>query len=456
MDMTITELDCARELDARDPLRAFRDRFVIADPELVYLDGNSLGRLPRTAVERANECVGREWGERLIGSWNDRWFHLPEQVGGKIARLIGARPDEVIVADSTSVNLFKLAVAALRNRPNCTHIVTDDLNFPSDLYVLQAALDQVNGAANSSETGRHARSRVSDIRPEPALLGRGTARTGDCALRVLRSGDGWAVPRDEIAAAIDSQTALLALSHTSFKSASVYDMAAVTELAHARGALVLWDLSHSVGAMPIALNEAEVDLAVGCTYKFLNGGPGAPAFLYVRRELQDELMNPIAGWFGQAEPFRFELDYRPSPGIRRFLTGTPPVLSLALIEPGVDLVIEAGIDRIRAKSLGQTEYLVQRYDAWLAELGYTLNSPRDGRSRGSHVALGHPEGLRISRALKQFMNVVPDFRRPDHIRLGVSPLVTTYEELHRAAQALRLVVRDRWYDRISSSEAEVT
>ena len=270
----------ARELDAADPLAPMRERFVIDDPELIYLDGNSLGRLPRASAALAEQVVREQWGGRLIRGWNEGWFDAPERVGAKIARLVGAEPDELIVADSTSVNLFKLVVAALRARPGRTQIITDDLNFPSDIYILQGLVE---------------------------LLG------GQHALEIARSPDAIHGPAEQIMAQLGEQTALLTLSHTVFKSGYVYNMAALNAAAHAAGALTLWDLSHSVGAVPVELRASGADLAIGCCYKYLNGGPGAPAFLYVRRELQEQLRNPIAGWMGQRGLFDFTLDYQPAP-----------------------------------------------------------------------------------------------------------------------------------------------
>jgi kynureninase len=418
-----TDPEYAHELDARDELRAFRDRFVVDDPGLLYLDGNSLGRLPRASAERVRAAVEAEWGRRLIRGWGDRWYSSPQRLGAKVARLLGAEADEVIVTDSTSVNLFKLVVAALQARPDRATVVSDDLNFPSDLYVVQGALALAGG--------RH-------------------------RLALAHSADGLTVSRAALARLIDTRTALVTLSHTAFKSSFVHDMAAVTALAHDAGALVLWDVSHSVGAMPLALGAAGADLAVGCTYKYLNGGPGAPAFLYVRRELQAALRSPIWGWFGQERPFDFGLDYRPAPGIARFLAGTPPILSLAALEPAVDLLLEAGLDRIRAKSVAQTEYLIALWDAWLRPLGFTLNSPREAARRGSHVSLGHPDGLRIDRALIEEMQVLPDFRYPDNIRLGVAPLYTSFSDLHEAMRRLRVVVTDRLYEKYPAEPPEVT
>jgi kynureninase len=418
-----TDLAYARELDARDDLRHFRERFVFDDPNLIYVDGNSLGRLPEASRTLAEVVIGRQWGGRLIRGWNESWMHLTTRIGAKISRLIGAEPDEVIVADSTSVNLFKLVVAALQARPDRVKLVTDDLNFPSDVYVFESALKLVSRATR---------------------------------LRIVHSPDEIKVPIQLLEEAVDSETALVALSHTAFKSGHVHDMAAITDLAHAKGALMLWDLSHSVGAMPIALNQAGVDLAVGCTYKYLNGGPGAPAFLYIRRDLIERLTNPISGWFGDENQFGFDLQYRPATGLRRFLTGTPPIASLALVEPGVDLVLEAGLDRIRSKSVAQTEYLIGLWESMLAPLRFTLNSPREARTRGSHVSFGHEEGWRIDRALIDRMGVIPDFRYPDNIRIGVCPLYTKFEELHAVVTAMRRVVVERLYQEYPKEAVGVT
>jgi kynureninase len=412
----------AAELDAADPLAACRDRFVITDPDLIYLDGNSLGRLPKASAALAAEVVDRQWGDRLIRSWGEGWLEAPTRIGAKIAGLVGAQPDEVVVADSTTVNLFKLIVAALRHQRGRRRIVTDDMNFPSDLYALRSAAELV----------------------------------GDRDLTVVPSRDGVEGPVEGLVEAIDGDTALLTLSHAAFKSGYLYDMAALTGAAHERGALVLWDLSHSAGAVPVDLGAARADLAVGCTYKYLNGGPGSPAFLYVRRDLQDALANPIAGWMGRADMFGFALDYRPDPGIRHLLTGSPPTVSTALIEPGVDLLLEAGMDRVREKSRRQTAFLIDAWSSELEPLGYRLNTPRDPDRRGSHVSLGHDHGLRIDLALINEMKVIPDFRAPDNIRLGVSPLYTSFGELATASERLARAVTERVYERYADTPPTVT
>lgn len=418
----ITDLATAEQLDAQDPLAHFRDHFVIDDPDLIYLDGNSLGRLLKRGPQLAQDLVERQWGQRLIRGWNEGWIDLQAQIGGKIGQLIGTEADEVIVADSTSINLFKLALAAVQFNNGRSKIITDDLNFPSDLYILQ-------GVARLAE------------RP--------------LQLQIIPS-DGIHGPIEALAQAIDHDTALVALSHTTFKSSYTYDMTAVSQLAHNAGALMLWDMSHSVGSVPADLHAANAPLAVGCTYKYLNGGPGSPAFLYVQRPWQTRLGNPITGWMGHAEMFAFDLAYQRDAGLRHFLSGTPPILSTALIEPGVDLLLAAGMDQLRAKSLRQSSYLLDLWRAWLAPLGFRLNSPADAALRGSHVSLGHDDGWRISQALINEMRVIPDFRQPDNIRLGIAPIYTRYRDIYEGMRRLRRVVTDRLYEHYPAEPKTVT
>jgi kynureninase len=418
-----TSADYAAALDAADELAPFRAQFVNNEPDLIYLDGNSLGRLPQATTELAETLIHQQWGTRLIRGWNEGWFDVPERVGAKIAQLIGAHPDEVILADSTSVNLFKLAVAALRQQTGRTQILSDSLNFPSDYYVLQGVID---------------------------LLG------NQHRLEIVSSTDGIHGPVDALLSQIGPDTALLTLSHTVFKSGYLYDMAAVNAAAHAAGALVLWDLSHAVGSVPVELAASNADLAIGCCYKYLNGGPGAPAFLYVRRDLQAVLRNPISGWMGQKDLFNFDFAYQPAAGLRHFLTGTPTVFSLALIEPGVDGLLAAGMERLRAKSVAQSEYLIALWEAELAPLGFRLNSPRDAARRGSHVSLGHPEGLGIDLALIHDRRVLPDFRPPDNIRIGIAPLYNSFSELYVAVQAMKEIVQTEQHLKYAANRPVVT
>jgi len=314
-------------------------------------------------------------------------------------------------------------MAALAARPGRHTVVTEAFNFPTDLYTLQGAL-KLAGA--------------------------------DYRLQRLRAADGLTVPTAEVLAALNSDTALVTLTHTAFKSGFVYDMATITAAAHRAGAWTLWDLCHSAGAVPVDLAACKVDLAVGCTYKYLNGGPGAPAFIYVRRDLQEQLLSPIWGWFGQKGQFDMKPDYEPGPGLQRFLAGTPTLLSLAAVEPGVELLLEAGMGRLREKSVAQTEYLIALWEAWLQPLGVSLNSPRDSKSRGSHVSLGHREALRIDRALIEEMNVIPDFRYPDNIRLGIAPIYTSFADIHEAMSRLRRVIEERLYEKYPVERPEVT
>lgn len=418
-----TDMALALELDRQDDLAHFRQRFAIHEPNLIYLDGNSLGRLPHSTATLLQEVSAEQWGVRLIRGWNEGWLGLQERIGAKIGQLLGAGADEIIIADSTSTNLFKLTLAALQWHSGRHKIVTDDLNFPSDLYILQ-------GVAR--------------------LAGR------PLQLQIIPSADGIHGPAEALAEAIDADTALVSLSHTVFKSAYTYDMTAITQLAHDAGALILWDLSHSAGSLPVNLQATGADLAVGCTYKYLNGGPGAPAFLYVRRDWQPKLENPITGWMGQRHMFDFKLEYERDPSLRHFLTGTPPILATAAIEPGVDLLLEAGMDNLRRKSMQQTAYLIYLWQEWLQPSGFRLNSPMAADWRGSHVSLGHDEGWRISQALINDMNVIPDFRRPDNIRLGVAPLYTTYHDIYEAMRRLHLVVARKIYEKYDVAVTAVT
>ncbi|RYG25174.1 aminotransferase class V-fold PLP-dependent enzyme [bacterium] len=394
-------------MDAQDPLASFRDRFVMDD--ILYLDGNSLGRLPKATVERMRQAVEAEWGGRLIRSWGEGWLELPRRVGAKIARLIGAESDEVVACDSTSVNFFKLAHAALANTDRRV-VVTNASNFPSDLYLLQ---------------GLGAEIRRIDSEDDDAIL-----------------------------AALDEDVALLTLSHIEFRSGLRHDLGRLNEAAHAVGARVLWDLSHSVGAVQIELGDA--DLAVGCAYKYLNGGPGAPAFLYVRRDLQTRLTSPIQGWFGQRRAFDFGLDYTPAEGIGRFLAGTPPILALAAVEPGVDLLLEAGMERIDAKAAAQTEFLIELADARLTPLGFEVATPREPERRGSHVGLRHREAWRITQALVAEKDVIPDFRTPDVLRLGIAPLYTRFVDLVEAVERIAAVVESGSFKKYAGEIVGVT
>ncbi|KWX04565.1 kynureninase [Carbonactinospora thermoautotrophica] len=417
----MTNRDHALALDEQDPLRELRDEFVIDSPDVIYLDGNSLGRLPQATRRRLDQVIGEEWGRDLITSW-ERWIDRPYQVGDLIAEhLLGARPGEVVVSDSTSVNLYKLASAALDARPGRRAIVTDDDNFPTDRYILQ-----------------------------------GIAAQRGLELRVLASDPIHGPSPADVAAVLDSDVALVCFSHVAYRSGALLDMAAITRLAHDAGALMLWDLCHSAGSVPVRLEACGVDLAVGCTYKYLNAGPGAPAFLYVRRELQDRLRSPIWGWFGQRDQFAMGLEYDPVPGVGRFQVGTPPILGVSAVEEGVRLLARAGIDQLRAKGVALTDYLIRLADAWLAPLGFEVATPRDPQRRGSHVSLAHPEAYRICRAWIERYRVIPDFRAPDRLRIGPAPIYTRFVEVYDALDRLRRLVENKEYAEYDATPARVT
>jgi kynureninase len=400
--MTDTTREAAEALDALDPLGGFRDRFVL-DEEVVYLDGNSLGRLPASTPGRLRHAVEEEWGRGLIRSWSG-WVTLSREVGDLIGtRVLAARPGEVVLSDSTTVNLYKLAVAALDARPGRRVLVTDDDNFPSDLYVFG-----------------------------------GLARQRDLELRIVPADPDEGLDLDALRRAVDSGVALVSLSHVAYGSGALADMEAVTRIAHDAGALVLWDLSHAAGSVPVPLTASGADLAVGCTYKYLGGGPGAPAFLYVREELQADLRQPIWGWFGQADQFALGPEYDPVPGIDRFCVGTPSVLGAYAVAEGAGIVAEAGIAPLRAKAVAMTSYLVDLADAVLAPLGFTVASPRDPARRGAHVSLRHSEAWQLCQALVA-SGVVPDFRTPDRLRIGPAPLYTRYADVWDGVERLRAI-----------------
>jgi len=410
----------AEDLDAADPLAGFRDRFVREDPSLIYLDGNSLGPLPHATRARIAEVVGQEWGAGLVRSWH-HWIELPGQVGDLLGEhLIGAAPGQVAVCDSTTVNLYKLACAALDARPGRSVVVTDDDNFPTDRYVLQ-----------------------------------GIAAQRGVELRMIGTDLDQGLAAGAVRAAVDERTALVSLSHVAYRSGALADMAAITAIAHQAGALALWDLCHSAGAVPVELDASGADLAVGCTYKYLNAGPGAPAFLYVRRELQQALRQPVWGWFGQRDQFDMGRAYQPAPGIGQFLTGTPQIIGTVAVQEGARLLAEAGIGRLRAKAVALTGYLIGLADAWLAPRGVTVASPRQAERRGAHVTLAHPEAWRISQALIR-EGVIGDYRTPDRLRLGPVPAYTRFTDVWDALDILRQIMIGQTYRNVPAARSVVT
>jgi kynureninase len=398
-------IERARELDAADELAPFRDRFVFTDPQLIYLNGNSLGALPKQTQARLHQVIDTEWGQDLARSW-DHWATLPQRAGEAVAAIIGAAPGQTVVTDNTTTNLYKLAIAALEARPGRHVIVTDDDNFPTDRYVLEGITNQ---------RGLEFRKVSTDFNEgvDPDLLRR----------------------------AVDDDTALVSLSQVAYRSGALADMRTITEVAHQSGALIMWDLCHSVGAVPIYLDDCDVDLAVGCTYKYLNAGPGAPAFLYVSARLRDVLRQPIWGWFSQRDQFAMGQEYRPAEGMAKFMTGTPNIAGVAAVEESANLLAEAGLDRIRAKSIKLTTYLEELADEWLAPLGCEQATPRDPERRGSHLSFVHPDAEWVVAELIK-ANIVTDFRTPGRFRFGMSPLTTRFTDAHNAAAATRdLLIR---------------
>ena len=402
--MDATSVERARALDAADPLAPYRERFVVPDPGLVYLDGASLGRPPLAAVEAVERIARHEWPGDLVRGW-DRWLDLPLRVGDRLATgVLGARDGEVAVIDSTPVNLYRLASAALDARPGRRAVALARSEFPTDRYVLE-----------------------------------GLAAARNLEIRWLGEDPVDGVRLDDVERVLDGELALLVLSHVNYRSAALADLPAITSRGRAAGAMVLWDLSHAGGAVPVGLEAGGADLAVGCTYKYLGGGPGAPGYLYVRRELQAQLRPPIQGWFAQADQFAMGPRFRGRAGIAGWLTGTPGIIGLAAAEAGIALTAEAGVTPIRTKGLALTEYAIELHDAWLAPLGCTVGSPRDGARRGAHVAIRHPDAERLTAELID-RGVIPDYRAPDSIRIGCSPLTTSFEDIWRGFDQLRTLL----------------
>ncbi len=385
------------DLDSADRLAAFRDRFVIDDDLVAYLDGNSLGRLPRATLERLTTFVRQEWGGRLIRGWAESWVELPVTVGDELGTaLLGAAPGQTVIADSTSVCIFKLLHAAAGVRPDRDEIVIDATNFPTDRYLVEAV-----------------------------------AAARDMTVRWLDPDLVENVTTDVLAGVLGDRTAVVLLSQVDYRSGTLLDLPGITEAVHAAGAVVIWDLCHSAGVVPIALDAAGVDFAVGCTYKYVNAGPGAPAYAYVAERHLAAAEQPIAGWWSAADLFAMSGTYEASPTIRRMLSGTPAVAGILAVQEGVRLIAEAGVDEIRTKSEALTAYAIELLD----EAGLEIVTPRDASLRGSHVTVRHPDARAVTARLVE-RGVVPDFREPDLIRLGLSPLTTSFAELAEATRIL--------------------
>ena len=401
--ITVTQQDFL-DLDKQDSLAHFRNEFELED-QLIYLNGNSLGVLPKAAKTRMAEVIEKEWGQGLIRSWNaHNWINLPQRIGAKLAGIIGAKDHEVIVADSTSVNLFKLAAAAVKLRPGRTKIITEPGNFPTDLYIL-------NGVKNF-------------INQEIEII---------------------TVPSSEVMQHIDEDTALVCLTHVHYKSGTMLNMKDITASAHQHGAIMMWDLSHSTGAVPLDLNDAKADLAVGCGYKYLNGGPGAPAFIYVAEKHLPALEQPLTGWFGHANAFAMSDDFEAASGIEKTLCGTTPVLGASALEVGVDIMAKVDPQQLRDKSLALSEYFIRLMEPLCENYGFELATPKEQAVRGSQVSYTHPEGYAIMQALIA-QNIIGDFRAPNILRFGFAPLYVRFIDLWNTVEALHTIMLNRSWD----------
>jgi kynureninase len=392
----------SQDLDANDPLAELRERFVGAETPLVYFDGNSLGRPLKATADRLRDFVTGPWGGRLIRSWDEGWFEQPVTLGDELGRVVvGAAPGQTFVGDSTTVLLYKLARAAVDAQPGRTELVLDRDNFPTDRYVME-----------------------------------GIAAERGLTLRWIDVDTTAGATPEQVREAVGERTALVVLSHVAYRSAQLSDAPEITRIAHDAGAMVLWDLCHSAGSIPVALDQWGADLAVGCTYKYLNGGPGSPAFGYVATRHQATLNPPIQGWMGHADPFLMGPGYRPAAGVRRFISGTPPILGMLAMQDMVELIGSVGMNAVRAKSVALTSYAVELADDLLAPLGVVLASPRDATQRGGHITLNHPRMAEVKAELWA-ADVIPDYRDPHGLRIGLSPLSTSFDEVRRGMEAVR-------------------
>jgi kynureninase len=424
--MAITDRQFALDLDASDPLAKYRDQFVITDPTMCYLDGNSLGRLPKQTIKVVNDFLVDEWGAKVVEGWND-WIDQAQVVGDLIGRAtLGAAAGQVLACDTTSVNFYQLVGAALAARPGRKTIIVDAANFPTDRYILQ-------GIAKS-----HGLKLITIDNESP-----GSAEHERITPEILEK-------------YLSDDVAFVTLEVIQYRSGARTDIKAITDLARRYGALTIWDASHAVGAIEMNFDANGVDLAVGCTYKYGNSGPGAPAWLYVAKRIQKELQTPIQGWFAQGKQFEMGATFEKCEDIRGFQIASPSLIGLKSIQSSFSMIEEAGIAAIAAKCATGTEMMIGLYDAWLAELGFTLNTSRNSQERGGHVSLVHPEAKRISVALRQFANVIPDYRVPDSIRLAIAPLPTSYVEVWDGFQRIRDLVSTRQFEKIKTDQSRVT
>ena len=424
--MKATDRQFALDLDARDPLARFRSQFVISDPNICYLDGNSLGRLPLSTIEAVSAFMKDEWGPEVVTGWG-HWVDEAQPTGDLIGRAtLGAAAGQVLACDTTSVNFYQLALAAIHARPGRKTIITDAANFPTDRYILdgiakQLGLNLVIIDNESADSAEHER-----ITPEI------------------------------LAPYLNEDVALVTLEVIQYRSGARNDIKSLTDLVRKHGALMLWDASHAVGAIEMDFDKNGVDIAVGCTYKYGNSGPGAPAWLYVNKKVQAELQVPIQGWFSQGDQFAMGADFERAEGIRGFQIASPSLIGLRCIKSAFSMIEEAGIGAISEKAAIGTEMMIQLYDAWLVELGFTLLTSRNPQERGGHISLGHPDAARICVALREFVDVIPDYRTPNSIRLAIAPLPTSYVEVWDGFARIRDLVASRQYEKIKKTDSRVT
>lgn len=420
------ERTAALELDAHDPLREFKNRFVITDPDTCYLDGNSLGRLPHATVKAINDFLTQEWGPEVVAGWG-HWVDEAQTVGDLIGRsALGAGPGQVLACDTTSVNFYQLASAAIRARPDRKTIIIDAANFPTDRYIMQGLADQLGLKLNTIENEDPTISDHELITPE--------------ILKKYMSDD----------------VALVSLEVVKYRSGARQDIKAINELVKSYGALMLWDAAHAIGSVAMDFDKNGVELAVGCTYKYGNSGPGAPAWLYVSKQMQNELRVPIQGWFAQRDQFAMGPTFERDESIRGFQIASPSLMGLRCIKTSFEMIEEAGIAEIEKKAARGTAMMIELFEQWLAPLGFSLNTPRNHNQRGGHISLVHPEAERIAIALRKFANVIPDYRVPNSIRVAISPLATSYVEVYDGFQRIRDLVSTRQYEKVTTGGSRVT
>ena len=424
--MKVTDREYALELDQQDPLAGYRSKFVITDPNLCYLDGNSLGRLPHATVKAVSDFLSQEWGNEVVTGWS-HWIDEAQVAGDLLGRaVLGAGPGQVLVCDTTSVNFYQLCVAAIKARPGRKTVITDAANFPTDRYILKGIAEQFG-------------LKLIIIDNEDPAIAENELITAELLEKYM-----------------SEDVAMVTFEVIQYRSGARTDIQSVTDLARSYGALVVWDASHAAGAIEMNFDACGVDLAVGCTYKYGNSGPGSPAWLYVNKKIQKELQVPILGWFGNEDQFGMGPDFEKAEGIRGFQIASPSIIGIRGVQVAFAMIEEAGIDVIASKAAIGTQMMIDLYDEWLAPLGYTLLTSRNPKERGGHISIGHPEAARICVALRKFANVIPDYRTPNAIRLAIAPLPTSYVEVWDGFQRIRDLTQTRQYEKVEGSDSRVT